>query len=341
MEKKKKELLFAGFNQDNQCFSVGTNDGFRIYNTEPFKMKFERILEGEIAMVIMLYRTNILALVGSDNNMNHKRSKLIIWDDNQKKSLSELKFNQNIMNVKLRKDKIIVVCRDKIYIFNLSTFKNMDIIETGDNSHGIVGVSFDPNQTILAYPDKTKGCVRIKNFEKASVFSVQAHENNIAYICISYDGNLMATASEQGTLIRIFQTETGAQLQELRRGKDKADIKHICFSPDYKFLAASSNKGTIHIWSLTETFKKLNKSMENEIENKTSGFKWLPSFLGGNFFSSEWSFAQVRITDHRSICCFGSENSVIIVSTNGKYYKAQIDMEKGGECKIVEEEQLL
>ena len=122
MEKKKKELLFAGFNQDNQCFSVGTNDGFRIYNTEPFKMKFERILEGEIAMVIMLYRTNILALVGSDNNMNHKRSKLIIWDDNQKKSLSELKFNQNIMNVKLRKDKIIVVCRDKIYIFNLSTF---------------------------------------------------------------------------------------------------------------------------------------------------------------------------------------------------------------------------
>ena len=305
MEKKKKELLFAGFNQDNQCFSVGTNDGFRIYNTEPFKMKFERILEGEIAMVIMLYRTNILALVGSDNNMNHKRSKLIIWDDNQKKSLSELKFNQNIMN------------------------------------HGIVGVSFDQNQTILAYPDKTKGCVRIKNFEKASVFSVQAHENNIAYICISYDGNLMATASEQGTLIRIFQTETGAQLQELRRGKDKADIKHICFSPDYKFLAASSNKGTIHIWSLTETFKKLNKSMENEIENKTSGFKWLPSFLGGNFFSSEWSFAQVRITDHRSICCFGSENTVIIVSTNGKYYKAQIDMEKGGECKIVEEEQLL
>ena len=95
-----------------------------------------------------------------DNNVNNKRSKLIIWDDHQKKPLSELKFNQNIMNVKLRKDKIIVVCRDKIYVFNLSTFKNMDIIETGDNSHGIVGVSYDPEQTLLAYPDKKKGQVK-------------------------------------------------------------------------------------------------------------------------------------------------------------------------------------
>ena len=80
----------------------------------------------------MLYRTNILALVGSDNNMDYKRSKVIIWDDHQKKSLSELKFNQNVMNVKLRKDKIVVVCRDKIYVFNLSTFQSMDDIDTGD-----------------------------------------------------------------------------------------------------------------------------------------------------------------------------------------------------------------
>ena len=296
-------------------------------------------------MVIMLYRTNILALVGSDNNVNNKRSKLIIWDDHQKKPLSELKFNQNIMNVKLRKDKIIVVCRDKIYVFNLSTFKNMDIIETGDNAHGIVGVSYDREQTILAYPDKKKGQVRIKNYEKSSVFYINAHENNIAYIVLSFDGSLLATASEKGTLIRIFNTENGNLLQEVRRGKDKADIKYICFEPSYKFIAASSNKGTIHIWSLSNTWKSLNKTSEdessNKIDNKTSGLKWLPNFLGGEFFSSEWSFAQVRITDPRSICCFGADNTIIIVSTEGKYYKAQIDMEKGGDCKIIQEEQLI
>jgi len=113
MEKSKKQLLFAGFNQDNQCFSVGTNDGFRIYMTEPFKFNLERNLGEEISMVIMLYRTNILALVGSENNMTNKRNKLIMWDDHNKKLLSELKFNQHIMNVKLRNDKIIVVAEKK------------------------------------------------------------------------------------------------------------------------------------------------------------------------------------------------------------------------------------
>ena len=301
-------------------------------------------MEGEIAMVIMLYRTNILALVGSDNNMNHKRSKLIIWDDNLKKPLSELKFNQNIMNVKLRKDKIIVVCRDKIYVFNLSTFKNMDIIETGDNSHGIVGISYVPDQTLLAYPDKKRGLVRIKNYEKSSVFYINAHENNIAYIALSYDGKLLATASEKGTLIRIFNTENGKILQEIRRGKNRAEIKYICFESNYRFIAATSNKGTIHIWSLANALKVLNKVNDDNskiIENKTSGLKWLPNFLGGEFFNSEWSFAQVRITDNRSICCFGLDNTIIIVSTEGKYYKAQIDIEKGGECKIIQEEELI
>ena len=289
----------------------------------------------------MLYRTNILALVGSDNNVNNKRSKLIIWDDRQKKSLSELKFNQNIMNVKLTKEKIIIVCRDKIYVFNLSTFKNMDIIETGDNSHGIVSVSYD-SETLLAYPDKKKGQVRIKNYDKSSVFYIKAHGNNIAFIALSYDGSLLATASEQGTLIRIFNTDNGDLLQEVRRGKDRADIKYICFEPNYKYIAASSNKGTIHIWSLAQTLKTLNKASDdtNMIENKKSGLKWLPKFMGGEYFNSERSFAQVRITDQRSICCFGKDNTIIIVSTEGKYYKAQIDVVNGGDCKIIEEEKL-
>ena len=301
----------------------------------------------------MLFKTNILALVTSDENIH----KLIMWDDNQSKVLCEFKFNYKILNVKLSKDKIIVICRAQIFIFNLNNFKEIDKIETGDNPYGAVALSAKEDQALLAYPDKEdekkaeKGLVKIKNFEKSKDLNIKAHQNKIAYLLLSHDNRVIASASEKGTLIPIFNTENGNLLQELRRGKDKVDIKYICFELNLKYIAASSNKGTIHIWSLSNTLKKLNnkESKESEckennlIENQSSNFKWLPNYLGGlgaQFFNGEWSFDQIRNIEPKSIFCFGNENTIIIVSSNGKYYNFQIE-EKSGNKKTWKEYNLL
>ena len=42
MEFQKGKQLFIEFNQDNQYFSVATSNGFTVYETDPFKLKFER-----------------------------------------------------------------------------------------------------------------------------------------------------------------------------------------------------------------------------------------------------------------------------------------------------------
>jgi hypothetical protein len=106
------QMLCMTFNQDNSCFAVGTERGFQIYNTYPFKDKFERgtnnltlVLEGGIGIVEMLGRTNILALVGGGKTAKYAPNKVIIWDDYQTKVISELRFTSYVKNVKMKRDK--------------------------------------------------------------------------------------------------------------------------------------------------------------------------------------------------------------------------------------------
>ena len=83
------------------------------------------------------------------------------------------------------------------------------------------------------------------------------------------------------------------------------------------------------------------KSEEDEIKNQTSIFKNIPNFFVGDFFKSEWSFAQVRINEKNSKCAFEKDNNCIyIISENGKYIKALIDLKKGGDCQIIENKDL-
>ena len=61
---------------------------------------------------------------------------------------------------------------------------------------------------------------------------------------------MLATSSDKGTLIRIFSTDDGTALQEVRRGSDKAEIYCISFDKNANWIACSSDKGTIHIFKI-------------------------------------------------------------------------------------------
>ena len=61
---------------------------------------------------------------------------------------------------------MIVVCEQKIYVFNFISFQNIDTIDTYENPKGIIAVSSDPRLSVVAYPDKTKGYVRVKSYGK-------------------------------------------------------------------------------------------------------------------------------------------------------------------------------
>ena len=53
----------------------------------------------------MLYRCNILALVGGGKFPKYSQNKVILWDDHQSTVITALRFTSVVKNVKLKKDK--------------------------------------------------------------------------------------------------------------------------------------------------------------------------------------------------------------------------------------------
>ena len=261
-------MLYMSFNQDNKFFSIGTENDFFIYQTEPFKGPYKGNMKGGIGVVEMIENSNFIALMGGGTIPRYGKNTLVIWDDNEKRAISELKFSTPIKLVKYKKDYLFVICQKMIYIFYFENFQNLYKIETGDNTKELIAINQSPKNTIIAYPSKKGGKITIKkifsniNEDNKSEESYQLHDDGVSKISINYTGTLIASANENGTIIRIHSCEDGSFLMEFKRGHDKAKINTICFDNETKFMAVSSSKGTIHIFSMGSTMKKLK---ENEM----------------------------------------------------------------------------
>ena len=125
----------------------------------------------------------------------------------------------------------------------------------------------------LIFPGRTKGQVQIVDLIDKKTHIIPAHNTPIQALIVSKDEQLLATASIQGTLIRVWSTD-GAKVCEFRRGVDRAIIFSLAFSPSVSHIAATSDKSTLHIFDMPR------RQNEEETTDNTKSRHSTPKSIG-------------------------------------------------------------
>ncbi|AIT54992.1 conserved WD-repeat containing protein [Melbournevirus] len=303
-------------NADESCVLFGLEKGFKVYDVETQKLLLWRDV-GPVTAVRILSKSNILAFVGFD------KRKLTFWNDETKKRSAEIAFPKTITQFLFGRNKMIVSTDEKTYLYDLETLKLLGGYETTQNPHGSISVNDDRAQHVFAFPGMKQGYVHIIKNGISSF--VKAHEGVLRFLSLNREGNLLATCSEKGTAVRVFDTVSGERVANFRRGKTETKINHISWSKDSKFLCVSSERGTSHIF-------RINKAPRT---SSLSGI--LPDPLS-DYANSESSWCLARYLHPKGISII-SDSSLKHFSVDG-YVAECIVPESGGEALFLEQRKL-
>ena len=267
-----KKILYIGYNYNSSYFMLGTDVGFQVHQSYPLALKFSRVLNGGIGLVQNLNKSNIFCLVGGGESPKYAPNKLLIWDDKKGKEVYEFRFSSFVTNCFIKTKYIFVFCKDSINIISMKTMKIMKEIAIKNNPEGIGSISSDMDLYILSWPSFNQGEIEIKDFQEIKTNSqsvkLKAHSSDINYIKLNKDGTKLASASINGTMIRIFDVIKKQIIQEFKRGNGTAKIYSINFSNDSNIFALTSDHGTAHIFLINNAGMK-NISNGNFQKSKT------------------------------------------------------------------------
>ncbi|GAA6062773.1 hypothetical protein JCM10212_006886 [Sporobolomyces blumeae] len=274
--KSSPDLLSVAFNQDQSCIATGTRKGYTITNCDPFGKVFGKT-DGATSIVEMLFCTSLVALVGAGDRPSSSTRRLQIVNTKRQSTICELTFPTTILAVKLNRRRLVVVLEEKIYVYDISNMKLLHEIETSSNPNAICALSPSSENSYLAYPSPLPSHATASSSSSSSASSssaapshasstgdillfdavslsvtniIQAHKAPVAHISVNQSGTLLASASDKGTVIRVFSLPNGDKVHEFRRGSYSAQIYSISFNAASTLLAVSSDTETVHIFKL-------------------------------------------------------------------------------------------
>ena len=174
-----------------------------------------------------------------------KANCLYLWERGD--IIKELGLESNIVSLTSSGREVLVLLRYQAMIIS-PDLEVISKIETGYNEYGIGDIS----DTIVCIPDSNTGTLTILSLIEPRSLIIYAHDHPIRSISLSPSGSLLATASIQGTLIRLFDTRTGSCVNQIIVSWMQGEIYSLAVSRYEKYVSAVSRYWNLYIFNLEE-----------------------------------------------------------------------------------------
>lgn len=270
-------VLCLTFSTSGKRFLAGLSDGFRVLRADNCLTTFKPaapMLSG--AAVTALHNDHYFAFV-STRKSDHAGGPSFVqfWDMRLGREIVRFDLFEAIRGLRISGKFLAVILAERTVVFQYQTLDRQafnarcasaepvaaDEVLTAPNRPHSLHITCDNmfalasmHEDMLVLPAQSLGQVQVitlkVEIDSSTKRVLRAHKTALRCMALSTDGTLLATASVQGTLIRVFSTKSLDQTFEFRRGVEQAVINDIAFSPSNRWLACTSDKGTLHVFDL-------------------------------------------------------------------------------------------
>ncbi|RNF03844.1 hypothetical protein TraAM80_05540 [Trypanosoma rangeli] len=245
-------------------------------------------LEGGVAPELVSEQAVEGAVVGGESTSSVASTSrvLYLYDAAKSQTMAELHFETAVVGIKMNVRRLVVALVECIHVFDLTTLEHLAELRTASppNPNGLLVLSELTTNvrgeavSYLAFPQSDQGygdvwvaqiaetqmdhngecsgkgntfCGERCGFvERVSI--VKAHHRAVVCLAMTRDGTRLATASERGTTVKVFEPSSARLLYHFRRGVKVARMLSLSFDPASALsglrLAALSNRGTLHVF---------------------------------------------------------------------------------------------
>ncbi|VDK50024.1 unnamed protein product [Anisakis simplex] len=296
-----EELCCCTFDEDLSCFH------FAVYE--------------DVIIAEHLYSTALVLIVS-----RRSPRKLRVHNYEEGKEMGTYSYSNNIVAVKVNLSRVVVCLKETIHVHDIQTMEERK--ELACNHRGLVALSSAETSYIAYATSSTFGQVDVFDAVNLSVvLTIDAHDSPLAALTLNRSGSLLATASNKGTVIRVFSLPYGDRLFEFCRGMTRL------LSETLSCIWRSSSAWTDYLSRSATNY--LPTQMSDILQRETSF-----AYARLQFPSSFSSLALIRYC--YCYCTSSHHLQLLVASVDGFLYCYSVPLDGGGcECQLIQQHDLL